>query len=319
MLLSIIIPVYNVAQYLDECLQSVVSQSYRHLEIILVDDGSTDRSGLLCDEWAGRDSRIRVLHKTNGGLSDARNHGLQAATGDYVLFLDSDDYYLCNTGLQQMVDALHACEVELLLFKRVDVYDTYQHLSPDYDSAFLTTHTAEEAFRHLVLTQRFNMSACFQIIKRELLLSYQLFFPVGMLSEDVDWSLRLWQCVNSVGVLNLNMYAYRHRSGSITTTYALRNLMCYDQMFTHWKSQTDLRNREVVRAYLANLYVSCMYNYYAISSSDRPQALRILHRHADLLQYALSPKAKRAQWVNRLFPIGLTIRLFAFYGWMKHR
>ena len=91
-LISIIVPIYNVEQYLNQCLQSVCSQSYDNLEIILVDDGSSDRSPELCDEWAEKDSRIHVIHKQNGGLSDARNTGISCAKGEYIAFVDSDDW-----------------------------------------------------------------------------------------------------------------------------------------------------------------------------------------------------------------------------------
>ena len=91
-LISVIIPVYKVEKYLDECLASVTGQTYRNLEIILVDDGSPDRCGEICDQWANKDNRIRVIHKQNGGLADARNAGIDVATGDYISFVDSDDY-----------------------------------------------------------------------------------------------------------------------------------------------------------------------------------------------------------------------------------
>ena len=91
-LISVIVPVYQVEEYLDRCVQSIVDQTYTNLEIILVDDGSPDRCPQMCDEWAKRDSRIRVIHKENGGLSDARNAGMQAASGTYIAFVDSDDW-----------------------------------------------------------------------------------------------------------------------------------------------------------------------------------------------------------------------------------
>ena len=90
--LSVIIPVYNVEKYLDECVNSIVNQSYKNLEIILVDDGSTDKSGAICDEWRDRDSRIKVIHKANAGLGYARNSGIEVAEGDFVAFVDSDDF-----------------------------------------------------------------------------------------------------------------------------------------------------------------------------------------------------------------------------------
>ena len=91
-LISVIVPVYKVEPYLDKCVRSIVDQTYQNLEIILVDDGSPDRCGEICDAWAAKDSRIRVIHKENGGLSDARNAGMAVATGKYMGFVDSDDY-----------------------------------------------------------------------------------------------------------------------------------------------------------------------------------------------------------------------------------
>ncbi len=91
-LISIIIPVYNVERYLRECIDSIIAQTYKNLEIILVDDGSSDKSGEICDEYSKKDSRIKVIHKKNGGLSDARNVALDIAKGDYIGFIDSDDY-----------------------------------------------------------------------------------------------------------------------------------------------------------------------------------------------------------------------------------
>ena len=91
-LISIIVPVYNVQKSLNRCIKSLVAQTYPMLEIILVDDGSTDESGRLCDDWIARDSRVKVIHKSNGGLSDARNAGIDASHGDYLSFVDSDDY-----------------------------------------------------------------------------------------------------------------------------------------------------------------------------------------------------------------------------------
>ena len=91
-LISVIIPIYNVEQYLKECLESVINQTYRNLEIILVDDGSKDKSGKICDEYKNKDERIKVVHKENGGLSDARNAGMKIATGKYIQFIDSDDF-----------------------------------------------------------------------------------------------------------------------------------------------------------------------------------------------------------------------------------
>ena len=109
---SVIVPVYNVEQYIRKCIESILNQTYNKMEIILVDDGSTDNSGIICDEYSKRDKRIKVIHKINGGLSDARNAGLDICTGDYIVFVDSDDYIKNN-----MIEMLH----KDILEKRADI------------------------------------------------------------------------------------------------------------------------------------------------------------------------------------------------------
>ena len=106
-LISVIVPVYNVEKYLPECVESIISQTYGNLEIILVDDGSTDRSGKICDEFAEKDSRIVVIHQKNSGVSAARNRGLDVCKGDYISFVDSDDYY-CTDLMESAMNALPA-------------------------------------------------------------------------------------------------------------------------------------------------------------------------------------------------------------------
>ena len=111
-LISVVVPVYNVEHYLKKCVDSICHQTYRNLEIILVDDGSTDCSGSLCDEFATSDSRIRVIHKSNGGLSDARNAGMELASGEWWMFVDSDDYIAPDTAETLLLAAVeNHCEI----------------------------------------------------------------------------------------------------------------------------------------------------------------------------------------------------------------
>lgn len=320
MKVSVIIPIYNVQPYLRRCVESVLLQTWREVEIILVDDGSTDGSASVCDNMASEDDRIKVIHKVNGGLSDARNAGLRSATGDHVAFLDADDVWLQKDGLEQMVSKLESNPADLLLFKRVDYYPNRQSHEKNFDVDYIGSHSAGEVFTRLVLSQRFNMSACFQLIRRRFLTDNNLWFPIGMLSEDVDWSLRLWQCATSVQAMNIEMYGYHHREGSITTTYTIRNLRCYDKMFSNWKDKIakhNCVNSETIVAYLANLYVSCLYAYRQISVKDRQEAREILHRHVDLLDYAMTPKSLRARKIKRIAGEQGMIMILSLYGLLK--
>ena len=322
MKLSIIIPVYNVEQYLQSCVQSVITQTYQNLQVILVNDGSTDLSGVLCDQLAQQDSRMQVVHKKNGGLSDARNAGLKVATGEYVAFLDSDDVYLLNDGLEQLMALAQAEQPDVLLFQAVDVYPNHQSARKAYDEAWIAAHSGMEVFHQLVRTQSFNMSACFQIIRRELLEQHQIYFEKGLLSEDVDWSLRLWRYVSKVRAINLPLYGYQHREGSISTTYTIRNLRSYEHIFAKF---VQLYNERVVETaaelywktvmgYLAQIYTSCLYAYGQIARKDRSEAYAILKRYATLLEHSISIKSDRVIKCKRVIGLRMTVWGFALYG-----
>lgn len=322
MKLSIIIPVYNVEQYLQSCVQSVITQTYRDLQVILVDDGSTDSSGVLCDQLAQQDSRIQVVHKENGGLSDARNAGLRVAIGEYVAFLDSDDVYLLNDGLEQLMALAQTEQPDVLLFQAVDVYSNHQSARKAYDEAWIAAHSGMEVFHQLVRTQSFYMSACFQIIRRELLEQHQIYFEKGLLSEDVDWSLRLWRHVSKVRAMNLPLYGYQHRDGSISTTYTICNLRSYEHIFAKFVKQYNERvvdaatelYWQTVMGYLAQMYTSCLYAYGQIASKDKSEAYAILKRYATLLEHSISIKSERVVLLKRYIGLCLTVEVFALYG-----
>ena len=327
MKLSIIIPVYNVEQYLESCVKSVITQTYQDLQVILVDDGSIDSSGALCDQLAKQDTRIQVIHKPNGGLSDARNAGLKVATGDYVAFLDSDDVYLLADGVEQLMALAQAERPDVILFQCVDVYPHHQSVRKAYDTKYMATHSGEEVFAQLVRTQSFKMSACFQLIRRELLESNQLYFEKGLLSEDVDWSLRLWRYVSKVRAINLPLYGYQHREGSISTTYTIRNLRSYEHIFAKFVKLYQERVADdatelywkTVMGYLAQMYTNCLYNYGQLSIRERKDNYYILKDYALLLAHSISIKSERVVVLRRWIGLRLTVWVFMFYGNIRRK
>lgn len=216
--ISIIVPVYNVEEFLDECVQSIVDQTYENLEIILVDDGSKDNSPALCDAWAKKDSRIKVVHKQNGGLSDARNRGIEEATGDYIYFIDSDDY-LDKTMCQRVMEQFRQSNADVVCFGIRRVTETGQTWAemPGADAKL----NREEAL--LALSQeRIRNSACSKVCKR--ILWDGIRFPVGRMFEDVATTYKLLLKVNTVCCIPDMFYYYRRREGSIVTTMTSRSL-----------------------------------------------------------------------------------------------
>lgn len=328
MSLSVIIPVYNSAPYLRRCVESVLSQTYRDMEIILVDDGSTDESGAICDEYASASFAslhhsiipIRVIHKPNGGSSTARNTGLKIAKGDYVVFLDSDDEWLIKEGVETMMRRLLQRPSDMLLFKRVDVYPEGNTYTKGYDENYIYSHTAQEVFDQLVCSGQLSLSSCFQLVKREIIEANNLRFPEGIISgEDTTFSCQVWQYARKVDAINLDMYGYCHRSNSVTTSYSIRNLLSYNDLFIYWKNQIALLcvNHKAIGALLANMYVSAAYSFSYIAYKDRKRAKQILLAHQDLLSYAASKKSLRMKSVVDKLGINAGIFIFATYGWLK--
>lgn len=316
MTVSVVLPVYNVKPFLERCVSSVLRQTYKDFEIILVDDGSTDGSGDLCDQIAAGESRIIVIHQQNQGLSGARNTGIRKAKGEYIIFMDSDDEWLLEDGLEKLMQANRPAS-DLIIFKHVDIWAKgRQTLTSNYDIENISClSNAQEVFSHLVLTQQFRMSACFLLVRRQILIENNILFPVGYISEDIDWSLRLWQHVHQVVILNLPFYGYYHREASISTTPSFRVYDSYNKIFSYWKEecQKNCINADTIRVYLSNLWVSRGYGYYLLCRDDKPKALHILKQHADLLHYAYTPKAKRTAKLVHAIGVKWTVTLLGIY------
>lgn len=214
-LISVIVPVYRVEEYLPRCVDSLLNQSYPNLEIILVDDGSPDGSGALCDEYAARDSRIRVVHKENGGLSSARNAGLDIARGDYIGFVDSDDWVEPET-YGWLLDMALSEDVKLVCAGRYDFSSwsgqRTQGLCPKQREVI----SGRELARRIFLWDNVDSAACDKLYHRSLFETVR--YPVGVVSEDVSVTYRLALKAHRVGMLDKPVYNYFHRDGSITTS-----------------------------------------------------------------------------------------------------
>lgn len=323
--ISVIIPVYKVEQYLDECIQSVFSQSYTNLEIILVDDGSPDGCPALCDGYALQDKRVKVVHKENGGLSDARNAGLIEATGEYVIFLDSDDFWLEKDFLATLVAEINIQpDVDAILFGRKDFYESsgsyVKGMSVDVEK--VNGRTKTEAFRYLIVSQLYSMSAWSKLIKRDLLISNQITFEKGLLGEDMDWSLQLWSKLNTVRAINCFGYGYRHRPQSITSTYKLKNVSDFAYTLRKWQkiAQDEMQDKalsQLFLGYLAFLYPTLLRNFYLIKKSDRKAKYRLLKELVPLLQYSITAKSNQVAKLNKYVGFKITTFVFGIFGIIK--
>ena len=221
---SIIIPAYNIAGYIEKCVKSVCPlESYE--EVIIVDDGSTDETGEICDRLARSDEKIRVIHKKNGGLSSARNKGLEAACGKYVIFIDGDDYIDRNV-LASIKDRIDS-EPDVVFCDAVKVWENGRRKPMgDGVTGEIDDLRGAELFRYLSQLNKFPAAAWGKAFRRVFLLENALTFREGILSEDIEWSLRLYPKVDRAVYCDDVMYYYRQdRTGSITFSRGARHAM----------------------------------------------------------------------------------------------
>lgn len=213
-LVSVVIPVYNVENYLEECLDSVINQSYENLEILLIDDGSTDRSGAICDAYAEKDQRIKVCHLKNGGVSAARNYGIEKAEGAYLLFVDSDDCIhpdLIRILMEQTDNKIRFCDF---------VYDKEKLDFPDYEE--LPGEFFARADFMKVFSENYINSPVNKIFRTDILKTYDIRFPVEKnLGEDLLFNLEyLRYDKRDYLAIHLPLYYYRtNREGSLSSFY----------------------------------------------------------------------------------------------------
>ena len=219
-LISVIVPVYRVEKYLDRCLRSITEQTYRNLEIILVDDGSPDRSGAICDAWAAKDSRILVVHKENAGAGAARNTGLDVATGDIVSMIDSDDYleiHMYEHLLSLMQDGVDIAECDICWTERDDLP------MEDGSKAEIRVCDVEDAMRLHIRDEIFCQTPPNKLYRREMIGDIR--FPEGNLIDDEYFTYRVIGNARKLARSSACMYAYRQQPGSaMHKAFSLRRL-----------------------------------------------------------------------------------------------
>ena len=278
-LISVIIPVYNMEKYLKRCLDSVLKQTYSNLEIIVVDDGSIDNSGKICDEYSKKDNRIKVIHKENGGISDVRNVGIENATGDYIGFVDSDDYIA-----EDMFETLYNLSEENSAdISIVSFYEMYNgKLIGVRDDKSLTEMNKEEALKELLIDTNIQSYMWNKLLKRELF--ENLKFPLGKNFEDIATVLLIFERANKVVLLQDPKYYYLRRDDSIvgdrnTKTYKDYLEVIYDK-YMYLKGKYPAI--EIYNAY--NYTINMVWVYTIICAFDLKEVFKVFDKDYKLLQ-----------------------------------
>lgn len=308
--LSVIVPVYNIERYLPQCLDSILAQTFADIELIVVDDGSTDQSGKICDEYAQKDSRIVVIHKKNGGLADARNAGLDVISGEYVGFVDSDDWirpqmYETLLSHQEKTNAeVVACKLHFFSDDG-NTNEVWPQIEQDY------IYSRNDFINHFFpdIKRSIMPSVCNKIFKRSVFKTIR--FPIGKRYEDAYIQLDIYDAVKMIAVINEPLYEYRKRSGSITDqvsydhyldqlAFSVRHLTYFET--NGLKQQCEYALAQVVKHYQI-AYFAQKYGQRKWKAELRPYS-QLIAKH--LIQIIKNPQICRLHklvfMISRVFP-----------------
>lgn len=292
---SVIIPVYKVEKYLRPCIDSVLSQSFEDFELILVDDGSPDSCPSICDEYALMDPRVKVIHQNNMGQSGARNTGLDVAEGDYICFIDSDDYLADDNVLQKLAEAT-ASNPDIVHYKFCEWFESDGHTAEckfDYNVP-TKGRTMAQIYCDLIDKDAYYNSAWSKVIKRSILIENNIKFERGLLGEDNEWYYHVVNAAKSLKLIDAPLYVYRRRSGSTTNTTTRKNLTDQLYVIDKWlnllKDRKDDDRAKIVLGSLAKQYCSAVIIYAGLN--DVKDLYPDLKSKAYLLNYTKTGRVR---------------------------
>lgn len=290
---SIIIPAYNAASSLDKCLESILGQSFPDFQVLIVDDGSADDTSRIASAHAARDSRVIPVTTAHGGSGAARNRGLEQAEGEYVLYMDADDYWLRPDLLQQLDDRIGEQAVDVLMYRTVKVKEDgavlRRYEKPLFADADAVRPLAQ-VYPDLVRDGQTLASACNKCVRRMLLTENRIVFREDIFAEDIDWVLRLFSHVQTIRLMNLDAYAYtQHRGNSRSSHRDAANDLA--EVILDWASRCgrgQTNHLRAVEGLVAFEYGICMGSHHRLTRENQ----RKMRSHSRLLEAGLDRKTK---------------------------
>lgn len=317
---SIILPIYKVEKYLRSCLNSILNQTYKDFEVILVDDGSPDSCPQICDDYSQRDNRVKVIHKKNGGQADARNVGLEAAVGDYICYVDSDDYFIDENVLQLLADKTKG-NPDIVHYKNIEWLESDGSILPCPYSFDVPTEerTIVEIYCDLIDRDAYYNSAWSKIIRRKLLMDNNIRFEKGIVGEDNEWYYHVVMVAESLVLLDEPLYVYRRRSGSTTTSLSKKNLKDQLYVIEKWVNQLNKYSEnpaaKVIYGSLAKQYCSAI--IIAASIDQSKDCLKNIKEYAFLLNFTKTKRVVIFRYLVRILGVKTTIQLLKLYNKIK--
>lgn len=269
-LISVIVPIYNVEKYLNKCIESIVNQTYKNLEIILVDDGSPDKCPQICDEWAKKDKRIKVIHKENGGLSDARNTGLDNAKGDFISFIDSDDW-ISKSMYAILIKEIKKYDCDIIECGINYINDINGEIIRITDCQNKCIFNVDEAMFELVNEKLLHQVVWNKLYRKECINGF--LFKFGKYNEDEFWTYRVIHQSKKVMCIPNKLYFYRQRGDSIMGNFSAKNIDALEARYERLNFFEEYYPNLVSNEQLRQIYL-CIYFYQKVLISDIDKKIR---------------------------------------------
>ncbi|MGI6501348.1 MAG: glycosyltransferase family 2 protein [Anaerostipes sp.] len=317
-LISVIIPVYNVEKYISECVNSVVNQTYKNLEIILVDDGSKDDSGRICDEICLKDRRIKVIHQKNGGLSAARNSGLAIAQGAYLFFLDSDDYLPLNS-IESLYKLTLINQAQIAICNMIRT-SKRREINIGNNKCATKEMNSRAALLEMLYGNAFSTSACGKLFEKELFTNVE--FPVGKFSEDLFTIYKVILKAKAIVYTEyIGYYYYFRNEGSlVVTTYKEKHLEALEAV-DNIKRDLNSKNNDI-RAAISNQYINVIYDIVSrkptVQEFNNKTIVNALKENRKIEVFnSKAPKRLRLFAMLSFLGTGFSIKMVALYNHFK--
>lgn len=320
---SLIIPIYKVEKYLRECIDSILNQTYKDFEVILIDDGSPDNCPMICDDYSKKDNRITVIHQQNAGLACARNSGISIAQGEYIICIDSDDYIIDKDFLQKISSKLETSS-DIILYGYQKYFESNGIFGEKSVPILSQNMSTNEMLKTVLATDTYCGTAWTKAVKRSILKDNNIQFRAGMISEDIDWYLNVlchaktFESINEVGII------YRQRDGSISHNPKLNSLTDNLWILETWPDRIlqNVNDNDIKTSLLnvmAYYYANDLILFSGYKKSQSAPFKTRLKKASYLLKYAVTPRSLIIKRFYKILGFEITVMLLKILSIIKTR
>ncbi|GAA0754084.1 glycosyltransferase family 2 protein [Psychroflexus lacisalsi] len=318
---SIIVPVYNVEEYVEQSVSSIISQTYENIEVILVNNASTDKSIDICSRLTADDSRVKVVEiENNNGVSHARNYGLRFTTGEYIMYMDSDDYWINENVVSKLMEIFSSnCKVDFITFNYTKYFQK-DHIFKNellFNQQALAGRTKYEKIEGLITSGTFPMSCWSKIIKKDFIVNHNISFILGTAGEDMAWFIELIDKCDDFLAVNEFFYCYRRQNGkSLSSGFnesRFNSLFNITQVIIEQFKTQETPLQKYVLAYMAYEYSILLGISHNFTGKKRIEILKELNNYRWILKYDLNPKVKKVNKLISLAGFNLSVILLNYH------